>query len=199
MELPLLIRGISNLTDARYFASKGAHWLSFNFEKGGAIDSKFVLDVMNWINGPYAAGEFFGYTAKDIDDTVFSAGLTKVVLPEDSRDIINDIDADVFLLAKLGVGAPQLNNFRNLSNTVEAFVVQTSAQEEVDVVLDNLRSLISQFNIIVDLQELPHERLSDLMALSPYGLAISAGEEEKTGVKDFGALDTLFELIRSHP
>lgn len=203
---------ITNLTDARYFAAWEVTWLGFCLDPGDEnyIPPREVLAIREWVDGPLIAGDFNMQTAEEIaaaigllDLDVIQAGMftdaatlralnapvpvCKEIVIENtsSADAINrHIDefeavAGQFLLNfdKNGITWGDLEKGRPFS-------------------LAFLHSLCRQHEVLLSIDLTPALAGTILSTLSPSGLSIRGGAEEKTGYKSFEELDELLEALQ---
>ena len=82
LSLPVLVRGINNLSDARYCAGMGAEGLIFTLDPTlpGAVDAALVRELAGWVAGVELIGEFGALPAADINRLVAECGLSRVLL-----------------------------------------------------------------------------------------------------------------------
>ena len=80
--LPVLVRGINNLSDARYCAGMGAQGLIFTLDPTlpGAVDAALVRELAGWVAGVELIGEFGALPAAEINRLVAECGLSRVLL-----------------------------------------------------------------------------------------------------------------------
>ena len=80
--LPLLIRGINNLSDARYCAGMGADKLTFVLDPAlpGHLDARTVKELAGWVAGVELIGEFDQLSAPEINALAAECALDAVLL-----------------------------------------------------------------------------------------------------------------------
>ncbi len=80
--LPILIRGINNLSDARYCAGMGADKLTFILDPAlpGFLDAKTVKELAGWVAGVELIGEFDQLPAAEINAIAAECALDAVLL-----------------------------------------------------------------------------------------------------------------------
>ena len=61
--------------------------------------------------------------------------------------------------------------------------------------LRNLKQLCNEYDVMLSLVFEPAELNEILFELKPFGLSFKGGEEEKTGMKSFEAIDEIFDLM----
>ena len=80
--IPLLIRGINNLSDARYCAGMGADKLTFILDPAlsGHLDTKAVKELAGWIAGVELIGEFDQLSPFEINAIAAECALDAILL-----------------------------------------------------------------------------------------------------------------------
>ncbi len=80
--VPLLIRGINNLSDARYCAGMGADKLTFVLDPSlpDNLDTRTVKELAGWIAGVELLGEFDRLSAHEINAIAAECALDAVLL-----------------------------------------------------------------------------------------------------------------------
>ena len=79
----MLVRGINNLSDARYCAGMGADGLIFTLDPAlpGAVTPELVRELASWVSGVELIGEFGNLPAAEINRVIAACGLSRVLLP----------------------------------------------------------------------------------------------------------------------
>jgi len=169
LTLPVLVRGINNLSDARYCAGMGAAGLIFTLDPAlpGAIAPETVRELAGWVAGVELLGEF-GPTlpAADVNRLVAECGLSRVLLS----------------------AADAAGSTRAAAPNELAVPVLPVAAYSTDALAVDLtgRWLLGSFG--------PAD-LPALLAARPAGLILEGGDELKPGLRDFTELGTLFEAL----
>ena len=84
LRIPVLVRGVNNLSDARYCAGMGAAGLIFTLdpELPGAIDPATVKELAGWVAGVALIGEFGSADFDQLEAVAAACGLDQVLLHE---------------------------------------------------------------------------------------------------------------------
>ncbi|MBK6933450.1 MAG: hypothetical protein IPH12_22310 [Saprospirales bacterium] len=193
--------GITNLTDARYFAAREVHFLGFNLEEGteGFIDPVFMKAIREWVEGPKIVGEFDRTPAGAVREAAEFYGLNAVqvtlaqeLAPLEGLDVILHVPgaaAPALLRPLLQARAPWVSwfliDFSHLDNAGAQLLAQAPVWS----------ALFADFPALLAL-DAPAAALPELLtALHPAGLALRGGAEERVGVKSFEEIDAVFEEL----
>lgn len=202
---------IGNLTDARYFAAWEVEWLGFNLSPGeeNAISPLQLAAMREWVEGPKIVGEFSLSSKEDILRQVSELQLDAVqvgmftdlttvmdlsnVLPVIKEIVVekNSSAGDIeFMLSHFASHSSLfLLNFDK-----GGFSWQDVQQVEV-LNPEILRDFCQRYPILLSIGVEAAEVKSMLEFLQPLGLNLLGGEEEKTGMKSFDAVDDIFEQL----
>lgn len=201
---------VQNLTDARYFSSKGVEWIGFNLSPASAqfIQPREAQQIMGWLHGPKIVGEFSGSLASEVNETAMIMNLDAIQLPDaEARQFTNNTESALMVEV---VVTPELTEIE-LSNVLQAmqasggyfilngrthFSSWQDLQAGSAISHEVLRSICKQYPIILDLDFNATNLIAIVDELQPAGINLLGGEESKTGEKSFDALDELFDLIQ---
>ncbi len=175
--LPVLVRGINNLSDARYCAGMGASGLIFTLDPAlpGAVAPETVRELAGWVAGVELLGEFGAdMPPADLNQLVADCGLSRVLL----RDA--PTTPDPARTQKLVV--PVLRVLKN--------PLPISALPSHETALAELSGcwLSGPF---------APAQLPDLLAARPAGIILEGGDELRPGLRDFTELEALFEALQT--
>ena len=208
--VPLLIRGINNLSDARYCAGMGADKLTFVLDPAlpGHLDPKTVKELAGWIAGVELIGEFDQLSAPEINAMAAECALDAVLLRSfRTTDELAEIAPPVYM--ELGYDTisaqPQaatepidwsLQAIFNqaLPTAVAGWVVELPASVSRET-RDVLHTIAQQRPLWLGpglLPETAHELASELPLA---GLCFPSGDEVKPGLRDFDQLEAVFEAL----
>ena len=201
---------VTNLTDARYFAAWEAEWLGFCLDPMSPdyVDPKLVAAIQEWVDGVKIVGEFGMQSAEEIQQQVTELELDAVQLSPfadgDLRSSLSDLD----LLQEIVVQADK--SFSELETELEAAQAQAEVfllnfgasgiswndiKEGRPVSTDNLANLCDQFPVLLGMNWETSQVPEILDSVTPLGIFVRGGEEEKIGYKSYDELDELFELL----
>ena len=110
--LPVLVRGINNLSDARYCAGMGADGLIFTLdpELPGAVTPETVTALAGWVSGVELIGEFASLPAAEINQLITACGLRRVLLPPNAAAKAADLAVPTLPTAAYRPGQPLATN-----------------------------------------------------------------------------------------
>ena len=212
MQEKLLVKAgaIQNLTDARYFASKGVEWIGFDFSPES---SRFILpreaqQIMGWLHGLKTVGEFSGRPFNEVRETAMILNLDYVQLPHSELgEGFNEIEQAIIAEVVMESGV----NYKTLKTLLEkekdnAEFFQLSVKEKFNVwklvepymqiSIEQLKTLCENYPIIFNI-ELDNKGLLQMIEnVAPAAINILGSDEIKTGTKSFDELEKLFELIQ---
>ena len=191
--VPLLIRGINNLSDARYCAGMGADKFTFILDPAlpGHLDTKTVKELAGWIAGVELIGEFDQLSAHEINAISAECALDAVLLhtPRTAAELA-EIAPPVYL--ELAADAPALT--QPLPDSLLGLVVELPATASGET-LAALRQIAGERPLWLGPGLLP-KRAQELATQLPLaGLSFPSGDEVKPGLRDFDQLEAVFEAL----
>ena len=191
--VPLLIRGINNLSDARYCAGMGAEKLTFILDPAlpGHLDTKTVKELAGWIAGVELIGEFDYLSSHEINAIAAECALDAVLL-RSSRpaDELAEIAPPVYL----ELAPDNLTQAHFIPDSVVGLVVELPPLVTAQT-LAALDEIGNQRPLWLG-PGLQPDRARDLATqLHLAGLAFPSGDEVKPGLRDFDQLEAVFEAL----
>ncbi|HEX8660136.1 MAG TPA: hypothetical protein VF690_21510 [Hymenobacter sp.] len=191
--VPLLIRGINNLSDARYCAGMGADKLTFVLDPAlpGHLDTKTVKELAGWVAGVELIGEFGQLSAPEINAIAAECALDAVLLrhPRPAEELA-EIAPPVYVeLAAESRSADHLFPVSVVGLVLE--LPETTGPTTLALV----RDLASRGALWLG-PGLHPSRARDLVTqFSLAGLVFPSGDEVKPGLRDFDQLEAVFEAL----
>ena len=196
--LPVLVRGINNLSDARYCAGMGADGLIFTLDPSlpGAVDAATVKELAGWVSGVELIGEFGNMPASEINRLVSECGLTRVMLNLHQR-------GPEGILVPLLLEAPHaalldghhytefINEFTPLMPQGFAFVAALPYRSSYT----SWHTFAQRAPIWFAGPVSPDTALELAKSVQPAGLILNGGDEIKPGLRDFTELEAIFEAL----
>ncbi|WP_156175892.1 beta/alpha barrel domain-containing protein [Hymenobacter terrenus] len=191
--VPLLIRGINNLSDARYCAGMGADKLTFVLDPTlpGHLDTKTVKELASWIAGVELIGEFGQLSAYEINALSTECALDAVLLrhPRTNEEL-----AEIAPPVYIEIAAESLAAVQFLPDSVAGLVIElpeTIAAETTAALVPIASSRPLWLG-----PGLHPQRARELASqLHLAGLSFPAGDEVKPGLRDFDQLEAVFEAL----
>lgn len=204
----LKICGITNLEDARFAAGAMADYLGFIFyEKSPRyIDPAEAGAMINWIEGPEKVGVFVNQSLDDVNRITKETGLDIVQLHgNETPEYCQLVDKRVIKVIHI-----------TPDTTPEELKVQITLYDEVaDYLLfdtkieglwggtgetfnwDLLKDITGDTPFFLSGGLNPGNVKDAIEAVKPYAVDLSSGLEEKPGLKDFGKIELLMEVMRA--
>ena len=191
--VPLLIRGINNLSDARYCAGMGADKLTFILDPAlpGHLDTKTVKELAGWIAGVELIGEFSQLSAHDINAISAECSLDAVLL-RSPRTVAELAEIAPPVYIELAGDAPFFT--QTLPGSIVGLVVELPASASAET-LAALKQLASERPLWLGPGLLPERALDLAKQLHLAGLSFPSGDEVKPGLRDFDQLEAVFEAL----
>jgi phosphoribosylanthranilate isomerase len=191
--VPLLIRGINNLSDARYCAGMGADKLTFILDPSlpGHLDTKSVKELAGWIAGVELIGEFDRLSAHEINAIAAECSLDAVLLRTPrTNDELAEIAPPVYL--------ELLANSQSITQSLPAlpvgFVLELPNGETPETLVA-LQQLSAQSPLWIGPGLHPDRARKLATELQLAGLVFPSGDEVKPGLRDFDQLEAVFEAL----
>ncbi len=194
--------GITNLTDARYFAAKEVDFLGFNLEENteGYLDPMYMKAIREWVEGPGIVGEFTRASLSYVREAAAFFGLDAVQVPAAAHGADLALLDGLVVIAVIDGKQPEMDQvLRETAPFVQYFLLDISGiiDPETGVLpdLDLWKKRCSDYPMLLhaDLSASHWPTLLD--ALEPAGLNVVGGEEERVGVKSFDEIEAIFEAL----
>ncbi|MBD2721297.1 hypothetical protein [Hymenobacter armeniacus] len=191
--VPLLIRGINNLSDARYCAGMGADKLTFVLDPAlpGALDTRTVKELAGWVAGVELIGEFDQLSAAEINAVAAECALDAVLLrrPRPEAEL-----AEIAPPVYVELAAEAMQHATEFSSVPVGWVMELSA-ETTATDTAALHAIAQQRSLWLGPglnPDLAHELATQLPLA---GLSFPSGDEVKPGLRDFDQLEAVFEAL----
>ena len=191
--VPLLIRGINNLSDARYCAGMGADKLTFVLDPAlpGHLNAKAMKELSGWIAGVELIGEFDQLSAPEINALAAECALDAVLLRSHRTPAeLAEIAPPVYL----ELPAAMLTNGQELPAGPVGFVVEMSTDVTANPPA-SLAALAAQVALWLGPGLHPEQAREFATGLPLAGLSFPSGDEVKPGLRDFDQLEAVFEAL----
>jgi len=204
--------GITNLTDARYFAAWEVEWLGFNLDPDAIphLSPQEMIAIREWVEGVRFVGEFNRQTAPELKEAVDLLRLDEIqVGPLTPVETLIELESGTPIIKELlylpekpvETMQEQLESFAPLVSHFQLSLDKQGIKWEdlrrdTPFPLEQLREWASEYPILLGIGINPAQiqELLDKLPLS--GICVQGGEEEKVGYKSFDDLDDFFEAIR---
>jgi len=202
--------GITNLTDARYFAAREVEWLGFRLgdDPASSIAPMAAKAIMEWVDGVKIVGEFEFASAETIiainDQLHFDAiqvgmfvakteleklsGLTLI------KEVVVDADSNLPKLAAILEENAALCTYF-LLDFAKSGLGWSKIKLGNPISADDLKKILTKYPVILALEFEPEELSEVMEILQPTALSLAGGAEEKIGVKSFDDLDEIIDQL----
>jgi len=197
-KLKIKISGVNNLTDARYFSAWGVDYIGFCIDPTSAFycEESKIVEIRDWLEGPEYILEFPHEASEDeIITLTKKLNIQHIHLNAFEIEEINAYDTVVFkdfLIEQLdefyiaGINFPVLKSDKPINQfTEKEFEALSKICNNHSCFIDLIWDSVEDFKKAVK-------------KISPYGLILRGGEEEKTGLKSYETMDTLFEFLEDN-
>lgn len=198
--LPVLVRGINNLSDARYCAGMGAQGLIFTLDTAlpGAVAAATARELAGWVAGVDLIGEFGHVAGPEINRLVEECGLTGVLLRLDPArpawpqglavPVYIEVPQLIVLTEQLYAALPDLT-----AAFPQGFALFTTPPEPASYA--RWHPLAQQVPLWLAGPPDPTEAAELARQVRPAGLILAGGDEIKPGLRDFTELEAVFEAL----
>lgn len=202
---------ITNLTDARYFAAWEVEWLGFNLNIGSTdyIEPHLVKAIKEWVDGVKIIGEFDLASGDHINDMVEALGLDGAQLGMfTTLETFQELEYATTLFKEIVVERDTSEeairqHMTDFAPYVKAFVLNfeknkidiSQIETGAGITKAALINICKSYPVLLSMPISATDLASFVEEISPLGLSVKGGAEEKVGYKSFDELDDLFELL----
>ena len=204
--------GITNLTDARYFAAQGVTWMHFDFRETSPQFIPLIQAnaIMDWVGGVKFIGQWDTNDVEELNRFLHNTKLKAVQIEEDFPiDAIAYIDTETIFRKFFIDERTTLHNLQQLieksafeSKIVSEIVAPHHTFENIflfnkKIIFEDFINLTGQFPVSLDI----NFSIKDLPQIAPLNLntlCLHGGDEEQIGIKSYDELDEIFEAVISY-
>lgn len=189
--------GVTNLTDARYFAAKEVAYLGFCLEEGHVqyVEPSKMLAFREWIQGPQIVGEFWQTPAATVREASNFYQLDAVQVPLALPNL--DLLAPLPILLHTSAAQLALSTVETAFSTIPTIqgLVVDVPETISSMALATLREVAKAYPVFLH-TDAPLELLRAWVgSLRPVGLGVAGGTEERVGVKSFDDVEAIFDWL----
>lgn len=194
----LLAYDIRNLTDARYFAARGARYLTFNANgQAGELSVHAMTAMAEWIEGPGLL--LVAPNPEKATELLGQVPFTGLILPSENLSLVNPflhMECFVEIHCK---DESQLERLLEESAEMDSFELDGILLnlQQIETITNNIAMMInglaSKIPVYANLCGDFHQIGSVLHKCPPLGLVLHGSEEEKVGLKSFDEMDDFLE------
>ncbi|MBC6612892.1 hypothetical protein H8B15_18360 [Hymenobacter sp. BT507] len=200
LRIPVLVRGINNLSDARYCAGMGADGLIFTLDPTlpGAVTPTLMGELAGWVAGVKLLGEFDAQPVSEINRLVEECGLQEVLLHQLPTTPLSVASLLTVNLADSLSGAQReemAQQYSTIFPTGFGVVVVLDSPELDLTTQQQLAEAAVRFPLWLSGAITPSNVLPLLDTVQPAGFILSGGDEIKPGLRDFTELEAVFEAL----
>ena len=203
---------VTNLTDARYFASKGVDRLGFNLDADSKnyIQPALMTEIGEWVEGVELLIEYGNSSPEIINKSV------ETLLPqhlqvgasmkmEDIFDLHPSILLHKEVIIKNEMTEVELEEeLDTFNDAVSAFslnfnqngILWEHLSKNKPFSIAFLEKLSKTYPIILEMDFAPDILKECLNVLPLYGIVLRGGMEERVGFKSYEELDELFDILQ---
>ncbi len=198
----VIVNNINNLSDARLCAGMGVDMIGFCLDETqpNYVLPQEIQEIAGWVSGVQLVGEFKRTTVEQINELAETCKLDYVQL--DKQYLIDEIQQ---------IERPVIQRTRFTKDTIESelvaemhlynkfvayFLVYSDDFQTIDETnIRFLQDLARDFKIIIGFG-VAKDNVTDILAkINPAGIGLRGGQEIKPGLKDFDALQDIFEEL----
>ncbi len=203
LALPVLVRGINNLSDARYCAGMGAQGLIFTLDANlpGAVDAATARELAGWVAGVDIIGEFGHVAGAEINRLVEECGLTGVLLSlhRDRQAWPEGLAVPAVIEVPMAIVLKQSLLEATIADLAAAFpqgfALFTTPPHPYPADYAYWHDLARQAPLWLAGPPDPTEAADLAEQVHPAGLILAGGNELKPGLRDFTELEAVFEAL----
>lgn len=187
LKTKVLVKNISNLSDARFCAGMMVDYIGFNIQ---TIPANTFKEIKNWISGIENFIEISG-NLKDIHQILQDYPADGIILKSsDFSTDLSELNLPIFL--EIDLEKDNLPDLLALAKPyVKAFLVNGNTY------LENLETWAAQYPLIINYDLLPEKELNQIETSAFQGLFLEGGMEERPGYKDFSDLIDKLEALEA--
>ncbi|UOQ70859.1 phosphoribosylanthranilate isomerase [Hymenobacter cellulosilyticus] len=200
----VLVRGINNLSDARYCAGMGADFLTFRLDPAlpGHLEPALVQELSGWVAGVQLIGEFDSLSIPEINALATRCGLHYVLMHR--RRTPEELAQLVVPALKLIKWIPDMlvedveKRFRDQQAHVAGFVLADAPHETLSAMQRaQLTQQARTYKVWLGTGFAPASlNVRQLVEeVQPTGIVLEGGQEIKPGLRDFTELEAVFEQL----
>lgn len=198
----VIVNGINNLSDARYCAGMGAEMLGFCLDETQAnyVAPAAVQELAGWVAGVQLVGEFNRATAAHINETAETCRLDYVQLNQQYLiDEIQQLQRPVLQrvpFTKDTIESELMAEMELYQAHVAYFLIYSEDYQTIDDTnIRFLQDLARHFKIFINFGLTKENVAQVVREINPAGLGLQGGQEIKPGLKEFDALQEIFEVL----
>ncbi|GGG50632.1 hypothetical protein [Hymenobacter glacieicola] len=200
--VPVMVRGINNLSDARYCAGMGSDSLTFRLDPAFAdhLTPATVRELSGWVAGVQLIGEFDALPIEQINHLAQECGLHAVLLHRrhSAAELATLTVPALRLISWIPDMLPEDVDMllREQAPLYQGFVLATAPTplpNPAEVI--RLTEHARQYPLWLGAGFAPNGLRAYVEALNPAGIVLQGGDEIKPGLRDFDEMEAVFEQL----
>ncbi|WP_167856276.1 beta/alpha barrel domain-containing protein [Hymenobacter metallicola] len=199
----VLVRGINNLSDARYCAGMGADYLTFRLDPAlpGFLEPAAVQELSGWVAGVQLVGEFDTLSIPEINALATACGLHYVLMHR--RRTPEELAQLTIPALKLIKWIPDMvaedveKRFRDQQPHVAGFVLAQAPTEPLSAMQRaQLTQQARTYKLWLGMSFTGGQTVRQfIQEVQPLGIVLEGGQEIKPGLRDFSEMEAVFEQL----
>ena len=186
----LMLEGVRDLHDARYCAAIGIGLLGFQLEGEHALKPAAIKEIVDWLSGPEAVGDFGFSPANAITEIATAASLSRLrVSANYALEEAAALALPIIFDAQDGTEADRLVM---LAKRFPNAVIELSATNAAQMAAMTDANLISRCLLRCDAPDAVWKSLKQA-GMQPFGFILGAFTEDKEGLLDYDVCDDFVE------
>lgn len=200
--VPVMVRGINNLSDARYCAGMGADCLTFRLDPTWPdhLTPEAVQELGGWVSGVQLIGEFDTLPVAEINALARACGLHAVLLHRRRpAQELAELELPVY---KLTSWVPDMlpedvdRRFQEQQASYAGFVLADAPSPlPTPTQLMRLTEQSRRYALWLGEGFAPTDIRPFVEAVRPAGIVLAGGHEIKPGLRDFEEMEAVFEAL----
>ncbi len=186
----LMLEGVRDLHDARYCAGIGIGLLGFQLEGEHALKPAAIKEIVDWLSGPEAVGDFGFSPANAITEIATAASLSRLrVSANYALEEAAALALPIIFDAQDGTEADRLVM---LAKRFPSAVIELSATNAAQMAALTDANLMSRCLLRCDAPDAVWKSLKQA-GMQPFGFILGAFTEDKEGLLDYDVCDDFVE------
>ncbi|GAB3899338.1 hypothetical protein GCM10028803_20310 [Larkinella knui] len=198
------ISNVTNLSDARYCAGMGVDLLGFSMDENSEqyVAPEKFKEIRSWVAGLHIVGETSSIDVMEIE-RLLALYQPDVLQVEESALLpyLSTFDCRIILKADLSsMTLDQLETFFSSiqSDQIAYYLLESNGAIKLDDDLKAvLQRLATRYPILLGTGFTPESIQTYLTELPIRGIALTGGDEDRPGSRDFGELMDLLEALET--
>jgi phosphoribosylanthranilate isomerase len=177
----VLVKNITNLSEARYCAGMGVHLLAFPAQ---SVDPKLYQDITSWVNGPEMVLDIS--SATEIPDNLNEYKCDHILIrPNQLKSVPVET---LSLIVKLQSDTQELSSLLEAQARISYVIAEGLGIDEIKILIAH------RFTILASLDGYGTTDFDELLQWAE-GIVLSGRNEAKPGLQDYDHLSLVLEQL----